>query len=98
MLPIRMAEFASSQPFEVRYWLIAVLTTSSVERPRDAAVCLNTASRDGDKTTVILGIVVLPCCGGYCPLAVPSDRFTLADQPTIMPRKVSHPSAKTRIT
>src|SRR5579863_6240420 len=98
ILPIRMADCASSQSFQLRYWLIAVLTTSSVERPRDAAVCLNTASRDGDKTTVTLGIQMLPCCGGYCPLAVTSDRFTLADQPTIMPRVVSHPSAKTKIT
>src|ERR1700674_4381602 len=58
MLPIRMAGFGSSQPFQPRYWLIAVLTTSSVERPRDAAVCLNAESRDGDKATVILGILM----------------------------------------
>src|SRR5258706_681482 len=58
MLPIRMAEFASSQTFQLRYWLIAVLTTSSVERPRDAAVRLNAESRDGDKATVILGILM----------------------------------------
>src|SRR6202035_4222409 len=58
MLPIRMAEFASSQPFHARYWLIAVLTTFSVERPRDAAACLNTELRDGDKATAMLGILM----------------------------------------
>ncbi len=34
----------------------------------------------------------------YCSFAVNSDRFTRVDQPTIMLRSVSHPSAKTRIT
>src|SRR6266478_2483866 len=34
----------------------------------------------------------------YCSFAANSDRFTLVDQPTIMLRSVSHPSAKTRIT
>src|SRR5712691_456112 len=33
-----------------------------------------------------------------CSFAMGSDRFTLVDQPTIMLRSVSHPSAKTRIT
>src|SRR5712672_2027452 len=34
----------------------------------------------------------------YRSFAVNSDRFTRVDQPTIMLRSVSHPSAKTRIT
>src|SRR5438552_130523 len=34
----------------------------------------------------------------YSSFAVNSDRFTRVDQPTIMLRNVSHPSAKTRIT
>jgi hypothetical protein len=34
----------------------------------------------------------------YCSCAVNSGRFTRVDQPTIMLRSVSHPSAKTRIT
>ena len=34
----------------------------------------------------------------HCPSAMVSDRFTRVDQPTIMLRSVSHPSAKTRIT
>src|SRR6267142_5176409 len=33
-----------------------------------------------------------------CSFAMGSDRFTLVDQPTIMLRSVSHPSATTRIT
>src|ERR1700720_2340034 len=53
-----MAEFDPSLSLQRRYWLTAVVTTSSVDRPRDAAVCLNTASRDVDKTTVRLGILM----------------------------------------
>src|SRR6266481_8952263 len=34
----------------------------------------------------------------YCSFALNSERFTRVDQPTIMLRNVSHPSAKTRIT
>src|SRR4029077_18028542 len=34
----------------------------------------------------------------HCSFATTSDRSTLVDQPTIMLRNVSHPSAKTRIT
>src|ERR1700676_385678 len=34
----------------------------------------------------------------YCSCAVNSGRFARVDQPTIMLRSVSHPSAKTRIT
>src|SRR5260370_41056391 len=34
----------------------------------------------------------------YCSRAVNSGRFTRVDQPTMMLRSVSHPSAKTRIT
>src|SRR6202043_4111273 len=34
----------------------------------------------------------------HCSFAMAPDRFTLVDQPTIMLRNVSHPSAKTRIT
>src|ERR1035438_4337926 len=34
----------------------------------------------------------------HCSFAMASDRFTLVDQPTIMLRSVSHPSAKTKIT
>src|SRR6202022_2217466 len=34
----------------------------------------------------------------HCSFATTPDRSTLVDQPTIMLRNVSHPSAKTRIT
>jgi hypothetical protein len=68
-----MAEFASSQSFQQRYWLIAALTTSSVERPRDAALCLNTASTDGDNDTVILGILM--CSLALSSPQVPSERL-----------------------
>jgi hypothetical protein len=58
-----MEEFGPELSFHVRYWLSAVFTTLSTERPLDAAVCLNTASRDSDKTIVTLGILNLSPSG-----------------------------------
>src|ERR1700733_9342932 len=42
--------------------------------------------------------VLMSCLSPHCSFAMTSDRSTLVDQPTIMLRSVSHPSAKTRIT
>ena len=58
-----MGEFGPELSFHARYWLSAVFTTLSTERPVYAAVCLNTASRDSDKTIVTLGILNLSPSG-----------------------------------
>src|SRR5258708_7260223 len=41
--------------------------------------------------------VLLNCLSLHCSFAVTSGRSTFVDQPTIMLRNVSHPSAQTRI-
>src|ERR1700722_2467979 len=58
-----MEESGPELSLQERYWRSAIFTILSTERPFDAAVCLNTDSRDSDKTTVTLGIVMLPPSG-----------------------------------
>jgi hypothetical protein len=71
-LRFELEEFGPKLFFHARYWLSAVFTTLSTERPFDAAVCLNTASRDSGKTTVTLGILNLSPSGVLVVNATPT--------------------------